>query len=299
MRSSTLWLLAAVLTAWTWAPAGLAGCPPEGQSVESLKQLKALEFRTSDANDQKQLALGLLDCLADPDPQLRDELAYQALSTWLRADAFDADTLRSMRDTLYGQLDGDDEAGFRKPFAALVLSELARRDRLKPWQSDDDRAAMIDKAATYLEGVTDYRAFDAKDGWRHGVAHGADWIWQLALNPALTREQADRLLAALAAQIVPAPAPAYAAGEPGRLARPVLAIAQHGFYTQKDWDTWMGKLIERIGDPALAWNDSQWLARRHDLMAFLLSLYIDADQSQDANIHFLKPSLVATVKRMP
>lgn len=299
MRTCKIWTLAALLAAAAWTVPALAACPPDGQSLDSLKQLKALQFRTSDANDQKQLAMGLLDCLADPDPQLRDDLAYQALSTWLRANAFDADTLRAMRDALYAQLDGDDPAGFRKPYAALVLSEVARNDRIKPWMSDEERSAMVEKAASFLEGVSDYRAFDDKEGWRHGVAHGADWIWQIALNPALTKEQADRLLVALASQIVPDAAPSYAAGEPGRLARPILAIAHHGFYTQKDWDTWLGKLIEHIGDPALAWNDSHWLARRHDLMAFLLSAYIDADQSQDANIHFLKPSLVDAVKKMP
>lgn len=299
MRKIDTCLLAALLAAITWATPSRAACPPDGQTVETLKQLKALDFRTSDANDQKQLAMGLLDCLADPDPMLRDELAYQALSTWLRGNAFDADTLRGIRDALYLQLDGDDEAGFRKSYAALVLSEVARSDRIKPWMSDEERAAMVDKAAAYLESVSDYRAFDDKQGWRHGVAHGADWIWQLALNPALNKQQGDRLLAALATQIVPEAAPTYSAGEPGRLARPVLAIAQRGFYTQKDWDTWLGKRIERIGDPALAWNDSHWLARRHDLMAFLLSAYIDADQSQDANIHFLKPSLVDAVKKMP
>ena len=57
--------------------------------------------------------------------------------------------------------------------------------------------------------------------------------------------------------------------------------------------------LQLIGDPAQAWNDSHWLARRHDLMAFLMSLYIEADQSQDANIHFLKPSIVQAVKAVP
>ena len=293
MRTLHAWLLALLVM-----PA-FAACPPDGQTPDSLKQLKALKFETSDAGDRKKLAIGLLDCLGDPDPVMRDDIAYTALSTWMRADAFDADTLRAMRDALYAQLDGDDPQGFRKPYAALALSEIARTDRIKPWMTADERAAMVDKATAFLAAVNDYRAFDDKEGWRHGVAHGSDWLLQLALNPALTKEQADRMLEALGSQIVPDAAPSYTAGESGRLARPVIYIAQHGFYTQKDWDTWFGKLVERIGDPALAWNDSHWLARRHDLMSFLLSLYIDVDQSQDANIHFLKPSVVGAVKKMP
>ncbi|HEY2345961.1 MAG TPA: DUF2785 domain-containing protein [Xanthomonadaceae bacterium] len=290
--------LLAGLLALLMAPA-FAACPPEGQTADSLKQLKALKFQTSDANDQKKLAMGLLDCLGDPDPVMRDDIAYEALTAWMRAGAFDADTLRAMRDALYAQLDGDDPQGFRKPYAALVLSEVARTDRLKPWMTAEERAAMVEKAAGFLEGLNDYRAFDDKEGWRHGVAHGSDWLMQLALNTTLERAQTDRILAAVAVQVVPDAAPAYAAGEPGRLARPVIYIAQRGIYTQKDWDGWFGKLVPRIGDPALAYNDSHWLARRHDLMAFLMSLYIEADQSDDPNIHFLKPSIVETVKKVP
>ena len=51
--------------------------------------------------------------------------------TWMRANDFDADTLRAMRDALYAQLDGDDEPGFRRPFAALEAeSEIDRAYKL-------------------------------------------------------------------------------------------------------------------------------------------------------------------------
>jgi hypothetical protein len=288
----------ACLLALMIAPA-FATCPPEGQTVDTLKQLKAIKFQSSDADERKKIAIGLVACLGDPDPTMRDEIAYTGLMTWMRGNVFDDDTLRALRDALYAQLDGDDAEGFRKPFTALVLSELARTDRIKPWLTPEERAAMVEKAAAYLQSVSDYRGFDDKEGWRHGVAHGADWVMQLALNPALERAQTDRLLEAIATQAVPDAGNAYVFGEGGRLARPVIDIAQRGFYTQKDWDTWFGKLVPRLGDPAVAWNDSHWLARRHDLMAFLMSLYIEADQSADPNIHFLKASIVTAVKAVP
>ncbi|HTA65417.1 MAG TPA: DUF2785 domain-containing protein [Xanthomonadaceae bacterium] len=299
MRMSKGWLLALVMLALASIDTAYAACPPEGQTADTLKQLKALKFQTSDVDDRKKLAIGLLDCLGDPDPIMRDDIAYTGLMTWMRDNAFDADTLRAMRDALYAQLDGDDDPGFRKPYAALVLSEVARTDRIKPWMTPEERAAMVEKAAAFLESVKDYRAFDDKEGWRNGVANGADWLMQLALDPALERAQTDRILAAIAVQVVPDAAPAYVSGESGHLAKAVIYIAQRGIYTEKDWDAWFAKLSPRIGDPALAYNDSHWLARRHDLMAFLMSLYIEADQSQDANIHFLKPSIVEAVKAVP
>jgi hypothetical protein len=292
MRKSMGWLLALLI-----APA-FAACPPDGQTAESLQALKAAKFEIA-PEARKTLAPGLLECLGDPDPALRDGIAYTALSLWMRAGTFDADTLRGMRDTLYVQLDGDDDAGFRRPFAALTLSEIARTDRIQPWMTPEERAAMVGKAASYLESVRDYRGFDDKDGWRHGVAHGADWLMQLALNPALERAQADRILAAIAVQAVPEAAPSYVSGEGGRLARPVEYIAQRGLYSDADWMAWFAALPPKIGDPAQAYNDSKWLARRHDLMAFLMSLYIEADQSDDKHIRELKPAIVAAVKAIP
>jgi hypothetical protein len=293
MRKSMGWLLALLM-----APA-FAACPPEGQTAESLQGLKAEKFAITDAEARKMLAQGLLDCLGNPDPILRDDIAYSALMAWMRDGDFDADTLRGMRDALYAQLDGDDGQGFRRPYAALVLSEVARTDRVQPWMTPEERVAMVEKAAAYVESVHDYRGFDDKQGWRHGVAHGADWLMQLALNPALERAQTDRILAAVAAQAVPEAAPAYVFGEGGRLARPVVYIAKRGLYSAEEWTAWFATLPPKIGDEAQAYSDTHWLARRHDLMAFLMSLYIETDQSDDPHIRELKPAIVAAVKAVP
>lgn len=280
-------------------PAFGQACPPEGQSVESLQALKALAFTVPDAADKRALAEGLVACLADPDPALRDGIAYEALAQWMRAGDFDADELRRLRDALYPMLDGDDGDGFRRPFAALVLSEVARTDRVQPWMTQVERAAMVDAATGYLRSVDDYRGFDQREGWRHSVAHGADWLMQLALNPALERAQLDAILAAVAVQAVPTGGHAYVFGEPGRLARPVLYVARRGAYTDAEWQAWFAALVPRLGDAAQAYADAGWLARRHDLMAFLMSLYIEADQADDAALKQLKPAIVAAIKQVP
>ena len=62
---------------------------------------------------------------------------------------------------------------------------------------------------------------------------------------------------------------------------------------------WLGTLPKRIGDPSQAYADSGWLARRHDLLAFLGGLYLEADQSGDAYIKALKVPVVATLKQVP
>lgn len=295
-------LLAGLLLAWCVArDAGAAppGCPPQGQTLQSLLALKTQGFAVPDVGRKQTLAEGLLACLGDSDPMLRDGIAYEALAQWLRAGDFDAAELRKLRDALYGMLDGGDAEGFRRPFAALVLSEIARTDRIRPWMTPAEREAMVGRAAAYLSSVRDYRGFDDRQGWRHGVAHGADWLMQLSLNPALGRGQFDPILAAVASQAVPESAHAYAFGEPERLARPVIFIASRGVYSAADWQAWFASLVPKIGDPGKAYGDGAWLARRHDLTAFLLHLYLEADQSDDPKIAALKPAIAGAISQTP
>ena len=201
MRLRKLWIFVAL--AGAVLPAA-AGCPPPGQDAASLAALKAQGFSQPDPAARRTLAMGLVDCLGDRDPALRDGIAYEALTHWLRAGDFDADSLRALQAALRRQLAAPDPDGVRHPFAALVLSEVARTDRVAPWMSAGERDAMLADATRYLSSVRDYRGFEAGIGWRHGVAHGADWLMQLALNPALDAAQLQRILDAVAAQAVPA-----------------------------------------------------------------------------------------------
>jgi hypothetical protein len=273
-----------------------AQCPPAGYDLAALQRLKAANFELPDAASREALATDLVDCLGDPDPALRDGIAYEALAQWMRNGAFDAPALRRLQARLLPMLAEADPAGFRRPFAALVLAEVARSDRMQPWMTDGERDAMVDAAADYETAVDDYRGFDPAEGWRHGIAHGADWLMQLALNPALDRTQLDRILAAVAVQAVPAAGPAYVFGEPERLARPLLLVARRGLHSDAEWTAWLSQRVADLGPVRV--GDPVWLARRHDLLALLRVLYVEADLAQEANIKRLKPAVAAALERL-
>lgn len=274
-------------------------CPPDGWPVERLESLKQGGFVIADTNERAALALALTDCLAAPDPGLRDGIAFEALSGWMRKGELPPETLRAMRERLYAMLGAPDADGYAWPFAALVLSEVARTDRLAPWMTPAERSTMVLRAVAYLESVRDYRGFEPDEGWRHGVAHGADWLMQLSLNPALDGPQLHRIVDAVATQAVPATGVAYVFGEPQRLAAPVVYAAQRGIRDEAGWTAWFAALVTRLGDPSLAWRDPQWLARRHDLVAFLQAVYVEADQSADKRVRTLLPGVVAALKTLP
>jgi hypothetical protein len=201
---------------------------------------------------------------------LRDDLAFAAIQHWARTRQLAPATLQTIRTTLVARLTADDPDGFARPFAALTLAEVARADRIAPFLSADERAALVRSGTAYLAGVRDYRGFDEREGWRHGVAHGADLMLQLAVHPALDRAQLDALLAAIAAQVVPA-GHFYVYGEGDRLMAPVFYIGRRDVLSAEEWSAWFAALAARLpnGTP----TTQATLAARHDLAAFLLPLY--------------------------
>jgi hypothetical protein len=280
-------------------PSYAAGCPPVGSDRAALEALKTSKFEIADDASRQTLALALVPCLADPAADLRDGIAFEAYSTWLRADRLDVATRTELLTRLSASIQPDqtDRDGFRQPFAALVLSEVARTDRITPWLTPVQRAALVERAAQYVASVRDYRGFDEKDGWRHGVAHGADLLMQLALNPAVDRAGLDHILSAVAAQVMPDGDHSYIDGESERLVRPVLFAAQRGVYTRDDWERW----LEKIAAPAngrAAFGTRAALARHHNQQAFLYALYVNARESGDPNMQTLVPGLQVVFKTL-
>src|SRR5690349_10540315 len=75
-------LAVVVLSLACFALPARAACPPEGNTREQLEALKVLKWTVPDAAERQVLAEGLVDCLGDADPKLRDGIAYEALAHW-------------------------------------------------------------------------------------------------------------------------------------------------------------------------------------------------------------------------
>ncbi|KFN44856.1 DUF2785 domain-containing protein [Arenimonas oryziterrae] len=277
-------------------------CAPAGWTKEKLLGLRDSGFVVADAGKRDALAKDLLACLADPDPVLRDKVAFDALSTWLRGKQLSDATRASLLVDLLPRIDpkAADTDGFGKPFATLVLSEVARTDRIAAWMTPAQREQLVQAAATYVEGVRDYRGFDDREGWRHGVAHGADLLMQLALNPKLDKPQLDRLLAAATSQIAANDGHAYVFGESERLLRPVLFIAARGLHTPEEWTAWTQKLVDPA--PMKAWSEAYssqaGLARRHNLVLFLMLLRAESAGNADPTMTALAGGAEAGLKAL-
>lgn len=219
----------------------LAQCPPDGWTLATLTQLKSEKWTLPDATQRQTLALGLLACLDQADPVLRDGLAFEALSTFLRNKQLTPATQRAIYRSQIDRLSPSavDPSGFAKPFAALVLSEIARADRLMAFLSQEERTALLDTGTRYMDAIDDYRGFSSTQGWRHAVAHSADLMLQIALHPATNKTQLERMALSVQRKVAPPGEHFYVYGEPDRLVRPLIYAARRGLLDSAFWSAYV------------------------------------------------------------
>lgn len=243
----------------------------------------------------------LLDCLADPDPSARDDFAFAAFAAALRAKDFPVEQVRRAHVRLTAMLAGpDDPDGVIRPFAAVALAEVARYDRLSPFLDAADRRQIVAQACVFMRGVRDYRGFVPGEGWRHGVAHGADLLMQLALNPALDSADAPTILGAIASQVAPPGTHYYVHGESARLARPVLFLAASGKASDADLAAFFTQLKpDRSSRWTAAYASSEGLAAVHNSRAFAMTMLVEALCSKDPQVQRLEPLLIDLLRALP
>ena len=254
------------------------------------------------ASDRHASALLLANCLGDPDPRVRDALAFEGLSSLMRSGGLDQRTLSALKAALLEHVRRPGSSAILRSFSALTLSEIARTDRIKAWMTDAERQDLVDAAAGFLGGISDYRAFSDREGFVHAVAHGADFALQLALNSAITKPQLDRLLTALSTQIAPGdPNVAYWAGEPDRLARAIVFIAQRKLHTDAEWKAWFGAMMNPEPLPSwdVAFTSEIGIRKHHNVRAFLLSVFAAAITSEDAGIKQLTGPVQDSLRQVP
>ena len=82
------------------------------------------------------LTAELARMLGDPDPDVRDGIAYPTLATWIQRGVYD-DLLPGLGDGMASGLavglgERDTDTVFRRSYSALVLSECIARDNSRP-----------------------------------------------------------------------------------------------------------------------------------------------------------------------
>jgi len=200
-----------------------------------------------------ELAHELSAMLASPDSELRDDLAYSILATWIhRGNVLATPTLIALTDEWRTNLksgigEASTDSVLKRSFSALCLSEIAKRESKEPFLGTDRYHNLVTEAITYLQSERDLRGYDPKLHWIHATAHTADLLAALADNPLLTQEEASGILQAVRARLSTA-TDVFTQGEQDRLAVAVVSVIRRKDFDQSTFDSWLSKLQEEDRD---------------------------------------------------
>ena len=163
------------------------------------------------------LADVLADMLAAPDPVVRDEFGYTAVSVWGRRGVLDSE-LGRLGDIMAERLTAHPEVQART-FAALVFGVVLGRAVDLPRGTVERWYELFE---TWYRTERDVRGYDETLGWLHAVAHGADAA--VAFARAVPRHAPDILELCAHRMTAKDTDYRYCQLEDARLARAVTAV---------------------------------------------------------------------------
>ena len=213
------------------------------------REIAHRHYAVPDGESASALAHELSGLLASPDSELRDDLAYSILTSWIRAGKLSSEDLISLSDDWRANLKKNiGEAGndtvLQRSFSALCLSEIAARDVKSPFLGSERYHALLSDALAYLNQERDLRGYEVKVGWIHATAHTADLLEALAENSALTVPEQERVLNAISERLATAGL-IYTHGEQDRLALAVIAIIERTDSQKEVIARWLQQMQEK------------------------------------------------------
>jgi len=167
--------------------------------------------------------------LSSPDPELRDDIAYSTLTSWIyQQKILDADALRPLVERLLANMRrGIGEQGtdsvFGRSFSTLMLSVIVARDNADRLLDAGAWRRIESAALAYLADEQDLRGYDPDKGWMHSAAHTADLLKFLGRSRYLDAAGQRQLLDAISDKLAKASV-VFTYGEDERLARAVLSL---------------------------------------------------------------------------
>ncbi len=182
------------------------------------------------------LVAELSEMLTSPDPEIRDDLAFTTLATWIDEGVVPEDRLRPLGDLMAQRLASDEV--WTRSFAALVLCVIvATRDVCE--------RSWADAFETWYPHERDLRGYDPKFGWLHAVAHGADLLGEFGLRneiePLRMLELAGQRMSAETDLV-------WRDKEDARLAYAIGKVLTRSDLTRADAEVWLAPVAQMLSE---------------------------------------------------
>ena len=248
--------------------------------LDVWRDLRSKGFPLPQGADLESLTDELLAMLASPDGEVRDNIAYEALATWVSGGRYDAGALSDLGDRMVDNLrrglgERTSDGVFLRAFSILILGEIIALDAKERLLAPGPIHAWTCEAIRYLRLERDERGYVPGHGWAHASAHTADCLGAIAAHPETGVEGLLEILSAVADRILRPGAEVFIHDEDERLAYACLAVLRRPEITFGDADTWLHRFTRaEDGNGSRAASDENSSARtRLNAKSFLRSLY--------------------------
>jgi hypothetical protein len=184
--------------------------------------------------------------LGDPDPEVRDGIAFPTMATWVDDGVYD-DLLVGLGDGMCHGLDiglGEVESDtvFRRSFSALILTECIDRTTKAALGGPNVVLRWGDRIMSWYARERDLRGFVPGKGWAHAVAHGADALGALARSPVLGRLELTVILDVIADRLLTPTDAFFVCGEGDRLAFATMHLLRRNVLGIDVLEPWVARL---------------------------------------------------------
>ena len=184
--------------------------------------------------------------LGDPDPEVRDGIAFPTMATWIDDGVYD-DLLVGLGDGMCHGLDiglGEVESDtvFRRSFSALILTECIDRTTRAALGGPNVVLRWGDRIMSWYSRERDLRGFVPGKGWAHAVAHGADALGALARSPVLGRLELTVILDVMADRLLTPTDAFFVCGEGDRLAFATMHLLRRDVLGIDVLEPWVARL---------------------------------------------------------
>jgi Protein of unknown function (DUF2785) len=233
-----------------------------------------------DGYDLEKLTDELLGFLASSDPELRDEFGFSILGNWIYVrHLYSPDRLRGMISSLkVGLQVGLGETGtptvFGRSFSALILSVITDYDLEHSFLTAAELSELLKDTLQYFHLEQDWRGYVIGHGWAHSVAHTADVLSNLAMNPNVDAAGLERILNAIAAKLTTMDSPVLAHHEASRLAVAAHNVIARGLLAPKLLHAWLDGMPDTLHPRSQSDLERGDVSARANCEAFLSSLYL-------------------------
>jgi hypothetical protein len=233
--------------------------------------VQANAFAPPERRPLAELVDELCAMLASPDPQVRDDTAYPILALWTARGVLDGH-LTELGQRMAERLSHEEIQA--RTFAAMILAWVVLRDAHTGELAVECVPGWRAAFAAWWRDEADLRGFDARLGWLHAVAHGADTVRAFGRSPRLGTDDLEGLLDLVVDRLFADAGYLYAHGEDDRIAYALASVLTRAELPVARATAWLDRIQVAVeaGEPGPA---PVWAS---NTLRTLACLYVFADR---------------------